>query len=126
MNKLLIFGTMHNNIIFIGGIHGVGKGTICKKITDQFSDLVHISASTLLKWEEISAPENSRINAVFAPIPELVKVLNSIKKGETINFDDFSSRVTPTGFYILFSSEFRNKEVSSHSSNLFLFTSKLS
>ncbi|MCB9195528.1 MAG: recombinase family protein [Flavobacteriales bacterium] len=40
----------------------------------------------------------SRINAVFAPIPELVKVLKGIKKGETINFDDFSSRVTPAGF----------------------------
>lgn len=22
---------MYNNIIFIGGVHGVGKGTICQK-----------------------------------------------------------------------------------------------
>ena len=40
----------------------------------------------------------TRINAVFAPIPEIIKVLRENKKGETINFDDFSSRVTPAGF----------------------------
>lgn len=40
----------------------------------------------------------SRINAVFAPIPEIIRVLKGIKKGESINFDKFSSRVIPAGF----------------------------
>ena len=26
---------MYNNIIFIGGVHGVGKGTICQKIKEK-------------------------------------------------------------------------------------------
>lgn len=67
----------HNNIIFIGGIHGIGKGTICKKITDQFSDLVHISASTLLKWEEISTPENKLVQNFDSTQDRLIKGLKA-------------------------------------------------
>ena len=40
----------------------------------------------------------TKINSLFAPIPELVRFLKSIKKGETINFDDFSFSVTSEGF----------------------------
>ena len=36
----------------MGGIHGVGKGTICSKIQKQL-DLKHLSASEVLKWSEI-------------------------------------------------------------------------
>ena len=39
-----------------------------------------------------------KINSLFAPIPELVRFLKSIKKGGIINFDDFSFSVTPAGF----------------------------
>ena len=44
---------MHQNIIFIGGIHGVGKGTICLKLADEFN-FKHLSASQVLKWSEVS------------------------------------------------------------------------
>lgn len=40
-------------IAFIGGIHGVGKGTICKDIAQELG-YVHLTASSLLKWNEIS------------------------------------------------------------------------
>jgi len=39
---------MDKNIIFVGGIHGVGKTTLCKKITDELH-IKHISASQLIK-----------------------------------------------------------------------------
>jgi adenylate kinase len=37
-----------NNIIFIGGIHGVGKETLCRKICKQLG-LQHLSSSEVLK-----------------------------------------------------------------------------
>ena len=39
---------MDKNIIFIGGIHGVGKTTLCKKVTDELH-IKHHSASQLIK-----------------------------------------------------------------------------
>lgn len=77
---------IHNNIIFIGGIHGVGKGTICKKITDQFSDLIHTSASKLLKWEEISTPENKQVQNFESTQDRLIKGLKAtIEKDKALS-----------------------------------------
>ena len=44
---------MFNNIAFIGGIHGVGKSTVCQHICRELG-LEYLSASELLKWEEIN------------------------------------------------------------------------
>ncbi len=41
------------NIAFIGGIHGVGKSTICQQICDKLN-LVYLSASELIKWSDIN------------------------------------------------------------------------
>lgn len=38
-----------------------------------------------------------RINSLFALIPELARSLEDIKKGETIQIDNFSFRVTSSG-----------------------------
>lgn len=43
---------MFNNILFVGGIHGVGKSTLCSKICSDLG-LNHLTASSLLKWHEI-------------------------------------------------------------------------
>ncbi|WP_296316643.1 ATP-binding protein [Winogradskyella sp. UBA3174] len=48
------------NIIFIGGIHAVGKGTVCEKITQKFN-FEHLSASQVLKWNEISDLKNKKV-----------------------------------------------------------------
>ncbi len=40
-------------IIFVGGVHGVGKGTLCKEIATQFN-IEHLVASELIKWSEIN------------------------------------------------------------------------
>src|SRR5690606_18775242 len=47
------------NIIFIGGIHGVGKSTICQHICRELN-MVYLSASELLKWEEINDDANNK------------------------------------------------------------------
>jgi hypothetical protein len=39
---------MDNNLIFVGGIHGVGKTTLCKKLTEELH-FNHYSASQLIK-----------------------------------------------------------------------------
>lgn len=44
-------------VIFVGGIHGVGKGTLCRSLATKF-DIPHFSASELLKWSEISIEVN--------------------------------------------------------------------
>ena len=52
---------MKGNIIFIGGIHGVGKGTLCKKVADEL-DMVHLTASAVLKWSDFAEDQaNKRV-----------------------------------------------------------------
>lgn len=48
------------NIIFIGGIHGVGKGTLCNIVCNELN-FRHLSASDVLKWDEISEKENKLV-----------------------------------------------------------------
>jgi adenylate kinase len=42
-----------NRIAFIGGIHGVGKSTICRHVCSELN-LEYLSASELLKWKDIN------------------------------------------------------------------------
>lgn len=50
---------MRSNIIFVGGIHGVGKSTICQKICTELN-LEYLSASELLKWQEINEDSKNK------------------------------------------------------------------
>jgi adenylate kinase len=52
-----------NNIIFIGGIHGSGKGTVCKNISKQTNLITNI-ASELIKWNDISHQNNKKVNNI--------------------------------------------------------------
>ena len=87
------------NIIFIGGIHGVGKGTLCEKVCNDLN-LQHLSASEVLKWEEISEKENKLVKdfSKFQELEleyskELAERLNkphlTLKSTETNNFNTF-------------------------------------
>ena len=67
------------NIIFIGGIHGVGKGTICKKIASR-TDLIHITASEILKWNDISLSSNKFVNNIISTQERLINGLKSLIK----------------------------------------------
>lgn len=71
--------TKNRNIIFIGGIHGVGKGTICKKISVS-KKITHLSASKVLKWNEISTKENKLVKSLDTTQSRLIKGLDALIK----------------------------------------------
>ena len=70
-----------NNIIFIGGIHGVGKGTICKEISLK-TGLIHITASQILKWEDISNLDNKRVENIASTQERLMIGLKNLIKNK--------------------------------------------
>jgi len=51
------------NIIFIGGVHGVGKGHICQIIKSNVN-IIQLTASDILKWKDISAIKNKLVEAI--------------------------------------------------------------
>lgn len=65
------------NIFFIGGIHGVGKGTISKEIASK-SDVIHITASEVLKWSEISPSDNKLVKNISSTQEKLIFGLNNL------------------------------------------------
>lgn len=64
-------------IVFVGGVHGVGKGTICKELAKQF-DFLHLSASEVLKWNEISDLKNKKVKDFITTQDRLLINLNLI------------------------------------------------
>lgn len=68
-----------SNIIFIGGIHGVGKGTLCKQLCQQYN-LKHLSASKVLKWGEISDKKNKKVKNLKSTQERLLEGLSRIVK----------------------------------------------
>lgn len=70
---------MYNNIIFIGGIHGVGKGTMCKEISRN-KGFHHLSASKIIKWSDISDTKNKKVKDINITQEKLMVGLeNAIK-----------------------------------------------
>tara|TARA_R110002051_G_C8680099_1_gene491661 strand:- start:138 stop:662 length:525 start_codon:yes stop_codon:yes gene_type:complete len=68
-----------SKIIFVGGIHAVGKGTVCKKLTQKFK-FDHLSASQVLKWDEISDLKNKKVQDFSTTQDRLLNNLNRIIK----------------------------------------------
>ena len=69
---------MYNNIIFIGGVHGVGKGTICQKIKEKL-DFTHLSASEVLKWDDFKNEKgDKRVENVSTTQQRLIENLKNI------------------------------------------------
>ena len=66
-------------IIFVGGIHGVGKGTICKKLAVDYN-FEHLSASQVLKWSEISDLKNKIVQNLDTTQDRLLTNLSLIIK----------------------------------------------
>lgn len=73
--------SLTNNIIFIGGIHGVGKGTICKEIASK-TDLIHITASEILKWNEISSSDNKLVQNISSTQERLIYGLKNFSEND--------------------------------------------
>ncbi len=93
-----------SRIIFIGGIHGVGKGEICKELCEG-SSIEYLSASKLIKWEEVSPDiKNKKVIDIPSTQKRLINALEIIcKKGKTYLLD---------GHYCLLDSESKINRVS--------------
>lgn len=74
---------MFDGISFIGGIHGVGKSTICQHICHELN-LEYLSASGLLKWNDINVDsKNKNVKNILDTQNRLIVGLkNTIQKGK--------------------------------------------
>lgn len=65
------------NIIFIGGIHGSGKGKICEQIISN-RKINHLTASEVLRWTEISEQNSKEVSDIESTQNRLITNLNRI------------------------------------------------
>ncbi len=65
----------NQNIIFIGGIHAVGKSTFIKYAKRFAPNIEILSCSTLLKWEK---PEDKEVEDVMSNQERLLSALNDV------------------------------------------------
>lgn len=65
------------NIIFIGGIHGSGKGTICETLKSKL-EIVHLTGSEVLKWNELSSKNEKLVNDINETQNRLITNLKKI------------------------------------------------
>lgn len=67
-------------VIFIGGIHGSGKGTLCQTISSEIG-LPHFTASEVLKWDEVSPNmQNKKVVDITETQNRLILGLTHLKK----------------------------------------------
>ena len=66
---------MKRNIIFVGGIHAVGKSTFAKKVKEDNDLIIPISASDILKWKD---PKEKIVDDVQDNQNKLVENLHKI------------------------------------------------
>jgi adenylate kinase len=67
--------TMRRNIIFVGGIHGVGKSTFTSNVKKQLPSIELLSCSKVLKWEN---PSEKRVDNVRANQNRLIENLREL------------------------------------------------
>lgn len=68
------------NILFVGGIHGVGKSTICRQLSTDLN-VNYLSASEVLKWKDINTDEkNKKVTNIPDTQDRLISGLNNLIK----------------------------------------------
>lgn len=77
-----------SRIAFIGGIHGVGKSTICRQICSELK-LEYLSASELIKWADINDDtKNKKVKDISDTQNRLILGLtNTIQSGKDYLLD---------------------------------------
>lgn len=67
----------HWRIFFLGGIHGVGKGTLCKSFGSRLN-IECLTASKLINWAELNEdPINKSVSNIGFTQERLIVALNS-------------------------------------------------
>ena len=66
-----------NSIIFVGGIHGVGKSTLCKKACELIG-IKYLSASSVLNWAKVNNNQKSKKVQDITQTQDLL--INGLKK----------------------------------------------
>lgn len=74
-------------IIFIGGVHGVGKTTFCKELSLSYN-IPHFSASSLIKEKSKNSVQSN-------------KITSKINKNQDILTQEIRSRFSPNSTYLL-------------------------
>lgn len=77
-----------SNIIFVGGIHGVGKSTICNRICAELN-IEYLSASELIKWRDLNEDvSNKKVSDLSLTQNRLIEELkNRLIKNKTYILD---------------------------------------
>ncbi|MFK8377112.1 ATP-binding protein [Capnocytophaga canimorsus] len=77
-----------SNIIFVGGIHGVGKSTICHRICIE-QNIEYLSASELIKWRDFNKEVNNKKvdNLLFTQDRLIEGLKNRVQKDKTYILD---------------------------------------
>lgn len=72
---------LFSNISFIGGIHGVGKSTVCNTLCTELG-IEYLSASQVLKWADINEDaKNKKVENISLTQDRLINgLLNTVKK----------------------------------------------
>lgn len=68
---------MQKNIIFLGGVHCVGKNTLCSASLSD-TNILALSASDVLRWSEISPKENKKVKDINATQDRLIEGLRKM------------------------------------------------
>lgn len=69
---------MKTKLIFVGGIHGVGKTTLCQELSKRLN-FKYLSASKLIKWRSLKKKVRNIENTQKILIYELKKKLDKTK-----------------------------------------------
>jgi adenylate kinase len=65
-----------NRFGFVGGVHGVGKSTICQGICRELK-LQYLSASKLIQWDELNDdPQNKSVKDIRDTQARLISAIN--------------------------------------------------
>lgn len=59
--KFKNYNLENRNIIFIGGIHGVGKSYLCEELKSIYG-FVHLSSSVVMKWDQMTGKEVDNVD----------------------------------------------------------------
>lgn len=73
---------MQRKIIFVGGVHGVGKTTLCNSLCSKFNVIHHSASDLISKLKQIDLPSNKRVDNIDGNQDTLITAIN-----EYLEFD---------------------------------------